>query len=74
MQSLKVSLSSVNLFFNFLQLSGVSSKYLLDKEKKRYWVRIQIKRIGNYDVQRKKKTNKYVRVWHKNRPRRKVYH
>jgi hypothetical protein len=45
MQSLKVSLSSANLLFNFLQLSGVSSKHLLDKEKKRYFVRIQVKRI-----------------------------
>ncbi len=33
MQSLEVSLSRVNLFFNFLQFSGVSSKHVLNKEK-----------------------------------------
>ncbi len=57
MQSLEVSLSSVFLFFNFLQLSGVSSKHLLNKEKKRYWVRIQVKRLDNYDVQTRKEKN-----------------
>ncbi len=38
MQSLKVSMSSVNLFFSFLQLSGVSSKHVLSKEKERFLV------------------------------------